>query len=47
MDHDESENPPATDDNPFAKYEGILPAFPGGRDEINAWVRDMRDDYEE
>jgi antitoxin PrlF len=35
----------ATEENPFKKYEGILPAFPGGIKEINAWVRDLRDDY--
>jgi antitoxin PrlF len=34
-----------TGENPFKKYEGILPAFPGGKEEINAWVRGMRDDY--
>lgn len=34
-----------TPENPFKKYEGILPAFPGGKKEINAWVRGMRDDY--
>ena len=44
MDRDAKENPPAEEDNPFAKYEGILPAFPGGKDEINAWVRSLRDD---
>jgi AbrB family looped-hinge helix DNA binding protein len=33
-----------TEDNPFAKYVGALPAFPGGRKEINAWIRDLRDD---
>jgi len=32
--------------NPFEKYIGALPAFPGGIDEINAWVRSMRDDEE-
>ena len=31
-----------TTENPFAKYVGALPAFPGGRKEINAWVRDLR-----
>lgn len=31
-------------DNPFQKYAGILGTFPGGVDEINAWVRDMRDE---
>lgn len=30
--------------NPFAKYIGALPAFPGGAKEINAWVRSMRDE---
>jgi len=44
MDRDAKENPPAEEDNPFAKYECILPAFPGGKDEINAWVRSLRDD---
>jgi antitoxin PrlF len=29
-------------ENPFARYVGVLPAFPGGRKEINAWVRDLR-----
>ena len=33
-----------TGENPFAKYVGALPAFPGGRKEIVAWVRRMRDD---
>jgi antitoxin PrlF len=32
----------ASKENPFAKYVGILPAFPGGKKEINAWVRDLR-----
>jgi AbrB family looped-hinge helix DNA binding protein len=31
-----------TAENPFAKYVGILPAFPGGKKEINAWIRDLR-----
>jgi AbrB family looped-hinge helix DNA binding protein len=30
--------------NPFEKYAGALPAFPGGGKEINAWVRSMRDE---
>ena len=30
--------------NPFEKYIGALPAFPGGTKEINAWVRSMRDE---
>jgi AbrB family looped-hinge helix DNA binding protein len=29
-------------ENPFAKYIGAFPAFPGGMIEINAWVRDLR-----
>lgn len=32
---------PAT--NPFAAYVGALPAF-SSLEEINAWVRDLRDD---
>ena len=30
--------------NPFEEYAGALRTFPGGRDEINAWVKDLRDD---
>jgi antitoxin PrlF len=30
-------------ENPFAKYAGALPAFSGIR-EVNAWVREMRDE---
>jgi AbrB family looped-hinge helix DNA binding protein len=30
-------------DNPFEKYVGALPAFPGGIKEINKWIRSMRD----
>ncbi|MGB6691382.1 MAG: AbrB/MazE/SpoVT family DNA-binding domain-containing protein [Terracidiphilus sp.] len=29
--------------NPFAKYVGSMPAF-SSQDEINAWIRDLRDD---
>lgn len=29
--------------NPFQEYAGALQIFPGGRDEINAWVKDLRD----
>jgi hypothetical protein len=43
MDNREQEDPPA-EGNPFTKYVGILPVFPGGKDEINAWIRDLRDD---
>lgn len=30
--------------NPFEKYIGALSTFPGGIEEINAWVRSMRDE---
>ena len=30
--------------NLFEKYAGALQTFPGGRDEINAWVNDLRED---
>jgi antitoxin PrlF len=30
-------------ENPFAKYVGALGTFPKGKQEINAWVRDLRD----
>ncbi len=30
--------------NPFEKYIGALPAFPGGKDEVIAWVRGLRDE---
>jgi antitoxin PrlF len=30
--------------NPFEKYIGILETFPGGTKEINAWLRDLRDE---
>jgi hypothetical protein len=46
MDQNETEDPPIKEENPFAKYAGILPAFPGGIKEINAWVRSLRDDDE-
>jgi hypothetical protein len=46
MEPDKPEDPPIEEDNPFAKYVGILPAFPGGIKEINAWVRSLRDDDE-
>ena len=28
----------------FAEYIGVLPSFKGGIDEINAWIREMRED---
>jgi antitoxin PrlF len=30
--------------NPFAKYTGALGTFRGGKKEINAWLRDLRED---
>jgi AbrB family looped-hinge helix DNA binding protein len=35
--------PSQSEQNPFEAYLGALPAF-SSRDEINAWVRDLRDD---
>jgi AbrB family looped-hinge helix DNA binding protein len=28
--------------SPFAKFEGVLKTFPGGKKEINAWLNDLR-----
>jgi len=30
--------------NPFKKFAGALGTFPGGKDEINRWVRSLRDE---
>jgi len=35
--------PVRVEENPFAAYVGILPAF-SSLEEINAWIRDLRDD---
>jgi AbrB family looped-hinge helix DNA binding protein len=35
--------PARTQKNPFTAYLGVLPAF-SSREEINAWIRDLRDD---
>jgi AbrB family looped-hinge helix DNA binding protein len=35
--------PARQETNPFAAFVGILPAF-SSREEINAWIRDLRDD---
>jgi antitoxin PrlF len=35
--------PARTIANPFAEFAGILRTFPGGRDEINEWISDLRD----
>jgi antitoxin PrlF len=39
--------PARSEDNPFAKYIGVLGTFPGGVKEINAWIADLRDEEEE
>jgi antitoxin PrlF len=33
--------------NPFEKYAGVLGNFPDGIDEVNAWVRSLRDEEPE
>jgi AbrB family looped-hinge helix DNA binding protein len=33
--------------NPFARQAGILGTFPGGAEEINAWLRELRDPSDE
>lgn len=35
--------PAVPEKNPFAEFVGILPAF-SSLEEINAWIREMRDD---
>ena len=30
--------------NPFTKYAGALGTFKGGKKEINAWLRDLREE---
>jgi antitoxin PrlF len=34
--------PVRTIDNPFRKWRGAVGGFPGGRKEIDAWIREMR-----
>jgi AbrB family looped-hinge helix DNA binding protein len=36
--------PARSAENPFEKYRGILGTFPGGDQEINAWIEDIRSD---
>ncbi len=36
--------PARTEENPFARYVGVLGTFPGGDEEINAWIDDLRSD---
>ena len=33
--------------NPFASYAGALGTFPGGVEEINAWVAELREEASE
>jgi hypothetical protein len=32
------------DENSFLEFVGALGTFPGGVEEINSWVRELRDD---
>jgi AbrB family looped-hinge helix DNA binding protein len=36
--------PARSGSNPFEKYRGILGTFPGGKEEVNAWISELRDD---
>ncbi len=36
--------PARSAENPFEKYAGVLGTFPGGIEEVNAWVRSLRDE---
>lgn len=38
--------PARSDANPFEKYKGILGTFPGGENEIKAWISDLRNEEE-
>ena len=38
--------PSRGEENPFAAFAGVLGTFPDGIDDINTWVRDLRDDEE-
>ena len=39
--------PSRSDDNPFAKYRGILGPFPGGEKGIKDWIDEMRSDEDD
>ena len=39
--------PSRANTNPFEEYAGILGTFPGGVEEINAWLRDLRSEESE
>ena len=32
------------DEDPFLEFVGVLGTFPGGVNEINAWMAELRDD---
>lgn len=36
--------PARAEANPFEQYRGVLGTFPGGKEEINAWLRNLRDE---
>jgi len=36
--------PARSEANPFEKLIGLAPPFPGGEEEIKAWIDDMRSD---
>ncbi len=36
--------PSRGEENPFAAFAGVLGTFQGGIDDVNTWVRDLRDD---
>ncbi|MGH8246927.1 MAG: AbrB/MazE/SpoVT family DNA-binding domain-containing protein, partial [Gammaproteobacteria bacterium] len=36
--------PARADANPFEKYRGALGTFPGGKKEIGAWIKRLRDE---
>jgi AbrB family looped-hinge helix DNA binding protein len=44
QDSDTVIRPSRTNRNPFEKYIGVLGAFRGGKEGINAWVRSLRDE---
>lgn len=39
--------PARAEANPFEKYKGVLGTFRGGKDEIDAWIRELRDEEAE
>lgn len=39
--------PSRLNDNPFAKYRGVLGSFPGGEKGIKDWIDEMRSDEDD